>query len=147
MAWWDLKSWRLGGRSRFFGNSIVAALAPDGRTIALSGDGQRLGIKLWATGAGQVEATLLGHLDTPTTLAFSPDGRTLVTGGEDGQLKLWHLRSRRTVANLLQLPGEQRVQTAVFSPDGTWLGVCDSAGGLHFFSAPPPTNPPEGPVP
>ena len=38
---------------------------------------------------GKEQATLKGHTDGVTSVAFSPDGKTLASGSWDGTIKLW----------------------------------------------------------
>ncbi|MFI4982927.1 MAG: WD40 repeat domain-containing protein, partial [Nevskiales bacterium] len=39
--------------------------------------------------AGEPRATLEGHRDAVTCLAYAPDGKTLATGSKDGTVRLW----------------------------------------------------------
>ena len=62
------------------------ALSPDGKKLAIGGDGGRL--ELWdTTGVGN-KATLVGHTGDITRVLFSPDGKTLASGGEDKKIRL-----------------------------------------------------------
>lgn len=66
--------------------------------------------------AGEVRATLYGHEDDVTAVAFSPDGRTLVSGGKDHTLRVWDVE-----AALLATPTPRHigwVGHALLSPDG-----------------------------
>ena len=46
-------------------------------------------IELWDIGAETQTATLYGHGDQVSTLAFSPDGTTFASGSADGTILLW----------------------------------------------------------
>ena len=127
---------------------ILALAAPDatvlptpwaGGHIAVSGDGQRVGVFATTdTDAGPVTSELI-ELDAdfatvrrseiaggPDPL-FSPDGRWLVAGGETWRL-LVHDRQSGAVA--LDHP-TRGVVRAVFSPDGGMLYGVDEAGTIH----------------
>ena len=75
-------------------------------------------------------ATLRGHSDYVTSVAFSPtDGTLLATGQSEwpgsGAIKLWSVPERALVATLRgQAPGG--VGELVFTPDGAMLASCPS---------------------
>ena len=104
------------------------------------GNGQGLTLNVWDRTLQQRVMALRGHRDVPDLAAFSPDGRTLASCGVDGQLKLWHLSTRREVVTLLGADSGVRFEYLAFSPDGTWLGGTDTKGLLHLFHGPVPSN-------
>jgi len=64
-------------------------------------------------------ATLTGHSDTVSSVAFSPDGRTLASGSYDRTIKLWDVQSQRQIATLTR--HSNCVNSVAFSPDGRTL--------------------------
>ena len=66
------------------------ALSPDGRRFATgAGDGR---ITIWDVASHQEVATLEGHKESVTQLAFTPDGDHLVSASKD-QLRVWRAAS------------------------------------------------------
>ena len=138
---WSLPDGNLLG-TRGFGAiyPLLLAISPDGNLIATGGNGQGLTLNVWDRTLQQRVMALRGHRDVPDLAAFSPDGRTLASCGVDGQLKLWHLSTRREVVTLLGADSGVRFEYLAFSPDGTWLGGTDTKGLLHLFHGPVPSN-------
>jgi WD40 repeat protein len=70
----------------------------------------------------RVVATLRGHTNTVTSLAFSPDGTVLVTTSGDQTARVWDVATDPPVCRfVLQHPLE--VPNAAFSPDGRLLAT------------------------
>jgi WD40 repeat protein len=97
----------------------VAALSPDGRTIAVS-PYQRT-VQAWDLATGRTVTPLLQHEQYVTSIAFNPTGDSLLTGCADGSLWLWELPSGRTLGPQVRHP--VKVSTSgkfrsYLSPDG-----------------------------
>ena len=56
--------------------------------------------RLWDAATGKAVATLEGHTDAVTVLAFSPDGARVVTGSDDNTARLWDAATGKMVAAL-----------------------------------------------
>ena len=68
--------------------SLASHLVPMARPATASGDKT---IKLWNLQTQTAIATLTGHSDGVTSVAFSPDGKTLASASSDNTIKLWNL--------------------------------------------------------
>jgi eukaryotic-like serine/threonine-protein kinase len=112
--------------------STPAAYAPlrfsrDGRRLALSRDGTRVG--LFEIDPGHVCRTLRGHKETGVGLwstAFHPDEPLLATTCDDG-VRLWDADSGREIA----AQPLRDCQSALFLPDGDLL--TSSSAGLECW--------------
>jgi WD40 repeat protein/tRNA A-37 threonylcarbamoyl transferase component Bud32 len=114
------------------------ALSPDGRVLALTGEGQD--IQLWdlSSPVPLPWARLRGHQlqgwsDVVHAFAFSADGRLLASAGRDGRLIVWDVAAK-ALRHEWQLPGEA---TAVaFAPDGRHLAVGRGEGTAWVLRLP-----------
>src|SRR6185295_12611380 len=71
-------------------------------------------------------ATLTGHTDYVSTVAFSPDGNTLATGSgdKDKTARLWDITNTRHPRELATLTGHtDSILFVAFSPDGGTLAT------------------------
>ena len=84
---WDVDS----GESVATFPSEVAAFSPDGRMLAIAGEGEEVtAVILRDVESGdRVRVLSGGHIRAVTALAFSPDGKRLASGGSDGLVTVW----------------------------------------------------------
>jgi Novel STAND NTPase 1/WD domain, G-beta repeat/Caspase domain len=100
-------------------NSV--AFSPDGRTLA-TGSGNFLGsdknaehtARLWniaSSGKPKLLATLNGHTNAVTSVAFSRSGRILITGSSDGTIRPWRMDTTQVAQRVCATAGSPITQT------------------------------------
>lgn len=128
------------------GGANVAALSPDGRTLATT---QTSGghVQLWDV-QDPAKPTPLGPAIVTATrftweMAFSPDGRTLAIGDDDFSVALWNIEDPRApVIRGRSLTGPHNlVRSAQFSPSGDLLVVASADGDIHAWDVTDPSAP------
>jgi uncharacterized protein with WD repeat len=72
----------------------------------------------------QEVATLNGHGDGVSAIAFSPNGQLMASGSYDGTVKLWNVERRREIATLTGRWSAD-VFAVAFSPDGKLVASGD----------------------
>jgi serine/threonine protein kinase/WD40 repeat protein len=107
----------------------VAALAPDGTRLLLTGPNNVLNV--WHVESEKVVGTLKGHKNLLLCAAISPDGKYAVTGSADGTARLWDLASGAELRRFLD--HEKTVTGVAFAPDGERVLTADSAGTVRLF--------------
>ena len=103
----------------------VAAVSPDGRTIAVGSRTGQMSFIDASTGDARPGAGSLSSAVTSVT--YSPDGRAVASTGADNEVIVWDPQAARS-AEVLTAPAEQ-VQDVAFSPDGSTL-YTSSVGGV-----------------
>ncbi|MHB8625197.1 MAG: WD40 repeat domain-containing protein [Aggregatilineales bacterium] len=48
-------------------------------------------MKLWDADSGQCLATLQGHMNQVSAVAFCPDGTRIASGGGDNTVRIWDI--------------------------------------------------------
>jgi WD40 repeat protein len=107
--------------------SIALALAPDGRTSAVSGDKVARLVDLQAEGneVGRLKLT-----DYPRALHFSPDGQFLaVAAGRT--VWLWEVAGRQLRARFAAF--RRKAESLAFSPDGRFLAAGSADGEVRLW--------------
>ncbi|MFE3648689.1 trypsin-like peptidase domain-containing protein [Streptomyces sp. NPDC059152] len=89
-------------------------------------------VRLLATLASPLRATLTGHSRSVQSVAFSPEGNTLASGSEDSTARLWDVRARRSLATFTG--SSPSVRSVAFSPDGATLaGSSGDRGAVRLW--------------
>jgi len=113
----DLKAgleYKLGPKSSYY--YVGVTFSHDGTLLAagdLSGP-----IQVWRLADRKLVASLPGHPEETSAVAFSPDGRTLASMGFHQDLKFWHTATWRELHSI-NVP--DATFNLVFSPDGKRL--------------------------
>ena len=103
---------RLGGFQES-GQANFIVFSPNGKTLASSYGTE---VKLWEVASGKLTATLQGHTQVATGVAFAPSGQTLLSASEDGTVRLWSIGKETPEYKLTGHRGW--VNAVAISPDG-----------------------------
>ena len=120
-----VKLWRRVQRQRL---AEIVTEAAEARAFALSSDGTKAAV---GSESGEIQlvdiaqkmssATLRGHSDAITALAFSPDGHRLASTSADKSVRVWSIDDNRSLSSF-PAPGEQS--------SAVWLGDRIATGGV-----------------
>lgn len=106
---------------------------PAGRRVALACMDRT--IRIFESGTGTEQLTLIGHTDSVLTVSWSPEGNRIASGGKDHTIRVWDVD---TGHQLLTLRGEnQDVSSVAWSPDGLRLAGGTGDGRIRIWDAMP----------
>ncbi|MBV9867849.1 MAG: caspase family protein [Abitibacteriaceae bacterium] len=113
-------------------NLRALAIAPDGITLALSGD---LDVLLYNIQTGVLTQPLKGLKEPVFTIAFAPDGQTLAGGGgtlmQSGFIALWNIKTGNL--RVLPIPGEM-IMVVTFSQNSQSLASGSFNGTIRLWN-------------
>jgi WD40 repeat protein len=133
--------------TRITDQQAVTALAfsPDGRLLAVAGDGGVLlrdattGMQVHKLAGSEspptvVRAAIHGPHEGITSLAFAPDGRIVAGGDSTGRIRLWNVADGSVVRELTAPPGAPAaVRWLAYAPDGRALAAADFGGPVALW--------------
>jgi WD40 repeat protein/serine/threonine protein kinase len=116
---WDVTTGRtihtIPGQNYWTGCGV--AFSPDGKRLALAGDG--FTVRLCEVSTGRELSCLPGNHEPITTISFSPLGDYLAAAGWAGPILLWNAKTGQPLSSLIG--HTSHVWSLAFSPDGTRL--------------------------
>ncbi|MBI3937950.1 MAG: hypothetical protein HY323_13310 [Betaproteobacteria bacterium] len=112
---WDARSGNpIGAPLRHFAALRVLAVSDDGRRLATASEDRTA--RVWEAESGRPQGLPMRHAGSVIAVAFDPQGERVVTASEDHTARVW---DATTGFPLLTLEHDARVNSAVFSPDGS----------------------------
>jgi len=129
---WDLESRGQIGLLPHAEEVIGAAASPDGRWLATASmkgpEGQP--VLLWDLASRKIAATLTTNFWLrPGSITFSPDSQWLAFATVFGGLRLWNVKARSEVTNLLASSPSSAPLGLAFSPDSRTLAYSGTEDG------------------
>jgi len=83
--------------------------------------GEKTVATIWSVNSGKQVASLIGHDQLVTGLAFNPDGKTVATVSDDSTVRLWDATTGKEKGTFRGHDGP--VNCVSFSPDGRFLAT------------------------
>jgi WD40 repeat protein/serine/threonine protein kinase len=109
---------------------FCCGVSRDSRLLVTGGDYPDNAVRVWDLEAGTLLATMRGHQNKVSSVAFSPDGRRVVSASQDQTLRVWEVGGKRVAI----LHGHtSHVERAFFSADGRRVLSASNDGTVRFW--------------
>jgi WD40 repeat protein len=111
--------------------AIVFALSRDGALVALRSD--NINVRLFDLATGEARATLTGHQNMITYVAFTPDGKSLVSYApfDAPDVRVWDAATGREVRSLTT--GQTAAAGVAVAPEGGALAAALPGGSVKLW--------------
>ncbi len=130
IRYWRVSDGGMISRIAVQGGGIALAVRPDGGMLAVGCDDRRVRLYDYL---GKLQATLDGHRDSVSCLAYSLDGSLLASGSADGVVCLWDGESGELRH---QLRGHQNaIRSVAIHPDGLVVASGGVDGSIRLWRA------------
>lgn len=126
---WEWKTGLLIWKWEFLGPVFGVAFSPDGRQLAVGGEGA---VWFCSLPPHQPPTRSIACAGEVVTMAFCPNGQRLAVGSTDGTTYLWNPQTQLLLAKLSHDDG---VHSVAFSPDSRLLATATQDGWLYLWEA------------
>jgi WD40 repeat protein len=126
---WEWKTGQLIWKWEFLGALFGVAFSPDGRQLAVGGEGAVWMCNLPPHSPPTRPIVCTGEV---VSLAFCPNGQRFVIGSTDGTAYLWDPQKQLLLA---KLDHDDEVHSVAFSPDSRLLATATQDGWLSLWEA------------
>jgi WD40 repeat protein len=133
VRFWDVTKANPAERGASKAVQEVLGLSPDGKTLALRGEGSS--IRLWDLGgkAPRERAVIAGHTKYVQQVVFTPDGTLMASAGHDGTVRLWDLSGKEPAACTVLGGHKDTANGVAISLDGKMLASGDRGNVLRVW--------------